>query len=101
MTDSETMKITLYGPDLGNDTDKTLSSFIDELTETLNKIPETYRGLATISCGSDWDMYTYVEYERPETDEEKHYRLERDSRSRVENEKRDRELLAKLKAQYE
>lgn len=96
-----TTKVEVNGPELTEYGDQTLVQFIDELTELLDKIPEAHRGQATIRGSGEYNIYTYIEYERPETDEEKDNRLVREARARADNEKRDREQLAKLKARYE
>jgi len=97
----DTTKVQVEGPELNEYAEQTLMQFIEELTELLDKIPAAHRDQATIRGSGEYTTYTYVEYDRPETDEEKDNRLEREARMRTENEKRDREQLAKLKARYE
>jgi hypothetical protein len=97
-----TTKVELDGPELTEyDDDTTLMDFIEELTDVLNQIPEEYRKQAMIRGGGEYSTCTYVNYERPENDEEQQRRLAREAVRRIENETRDREQLARLKARYE
>lgn len=96
------VEVSLDGPELTEyDDDKTLIEFIDELTEVLDTVPEAHRKEAMIKCSGEYTTYTHIKYDRPETDEEKGNRLAREATKRSENERRDREQLAKLKARYE
>jgi hypothetical protein len=97
-----TTRIELDGPELTDYDDGTkLVAYIDDLTEILDKIPEPHKKEATIRASGEYTIYTYIKYDRPETEEEKHMRLAREATARAMNERKDREQLARLKARYE
>ena len=82
-----------------------LLHFRDWVNETIESIPEEFRDIAKIEFGSYVDCenaYTtlYVYGYRPETDEEKAHRAQREAEARTATERHERKLLGQLLHKY-